>query len=307
MLRQYIIVMKKLNHYLSTKNIKFHLKKRILFPLRITDLIDWLAIRRKNPLIPPRRLIWGGPVLTSKTFYEWGKGDIKLFIENCQIRPEHRILDIGCGIGRCAIALTEFLDYKGKYEGFDSHKEAIEMCMNISAQYSNFNFTYADIYNEFYNPNGSIKSSEFQFPYDSEYFNFIFLISVFTHMFDDELQVYLSEISRVLKIGEICFITYFILNDESLMLMKKGKSAFDFKHHYQGCFISNKKRPGNAVAYEGNYLKKVYKENGLQIEKILYGTWRRKEESLPILNGKSYMSPYFTTLQDIVIAKKVLK
>ena len=77
--------MKTPSHYLSKSYLTNQLRTRILFPLRITDLIDYVQIRRKNSLIPVRRLIWGGPSRSSLAFYKWGIGDLNLFIEHANL------------------------------------------------------------------------------------------------------------------------------------------------------------------------------------------------------------------------------
>lgn len=42
------------------------------------------------------------------------------FVHIGGLKPNHRVLDIGCGIGRMAVPLTQFLDPKtGTYEGVD--------------------------------------------------------------------------------------------------------------------------------------------------------------------------------------------
>ena len=51
-------------------------------------------------------------------------------------------------------------------------------------------------------------------------------MSVFTHMRRREVANYLSEISRVLKPNGKCYITYFLINEETLgCLDKLGDSA----------------------------------------------------------------------------------
>ena len=76
------------------------------FPL---DAIDFLAGRR-DPLIPPRGLWFvGGGGFRDNQF-------LNSFIKYCDLKPEHRILDVGCGIGKQAVPLTQFLGPTGTYE-----------------------------------------------------------------------------------------------------------------------------------------------------------------------------------------------
>jgi ubiquinone/menaquinone biosynthesis C-methylase UbiE len=279
------------------------MKKNVIYPLRIQDIIDWISIRRKNNLIPPTRLLWGGTKLTSSTFYKWGMGDLDLFIKHCGVSPNSKVLDVGCGIGRCGIAFSGFLD-GGSYDGFDSNRSAIDMCENISSLYPFVNFKYADVYNEFYNQNGSIEPSEFIFPYQDESFDFIFLISVFTHMLPKEMDNYLKEISRVLKKGGKCFITYFILNDKSRSLIALDKSAFNFKYRFGECYLETETRPGHAVAYTEDFLQNKYFQHSFNILQTQYGSWSGASDYSRISAGKKDVAHKFTTLQDIVIASK---
>ena len=126
-------------------------------------------------------------------------------------RSSH-FLDVGCGIGRLAIAMPDFLDANGSYEGFDIVPEGIEWCkQHIAGPYDNIHFTLADIYNKEYNPKGSKQPADYQFPYEDETFDVAVLLSVFTHMLPIDVDRYVGEIARVLKKdGRICASYYVI-------------------------------------------------------------------------------------------------
>ena len=95
--------------------------------------------------------------------YSVGSGDFKAvglqfrsyFTEFGGLRPDDRVLDVGCGIGRMAVPLTSFLSSKGRYEGFEIVREGVAWCQkNISARFPNFVFRHADIRNNAYNAKG---------------------------------------------------------------------------------------------------------------------------------------------------------
>ena len=42
-----------------------------------------------------------------------------------RLAPDGRLLDIGCNYGRLAVALGDYLDKGGEYEGFDPQREHV--------------------------------------------------------------------------------------------------------------------------------------------------------------------------------------
>lgn len=252
------------------------------------DFID-LLLGRRDELIPKRRM---SASVGDGDFKERGEEFFRYFIELGGLKPTDRILDAGCGVGRMAVPLTTYLDKDGSYEGFDIVAGGINWSTKtITSKYPNFRFQLADIYNSSYNPKGGYKASEYKFPYENESFDFVFLTSVFTHMLPMDIENYLSEITRVLKRGGKCFITFFLLNAESVKLIEAKLSTLDFKYTFEEYSTISKNAPESAVAYNEYLIKKLYEKYGLTMaEPIHYGSWCGRKEYL------SY--------QDIVLAVK---
>jgi len=236
---------------------------------------------------PNKRIFIGGT-----HFKEIGNEFLKYFVELGNINQSVKVLDVGCGIGRMAVPLAKYLSKDGAYEGFDIVADGINWCKkNVAAKHPNFNFQIADIYNSLYNPDGKYKASEYRFPYDDSCFDFIFLTSVFTHMFPQDTENYLSEIARVLKKQERCLITWFMLNEESSKLIDTGKSNPNFKYEFDGYRTNDKNNQAAAVAYNEEFVRKLYEKYQLKIiEPIHYGSWCGREK--------------FLSYQDIIIAVK---
>jgi len=135
-------------------------------------------------------------------------------------------------------------------------------------------------------------ADKYKFDYKDDYFDFIFLTSVFTHLKPTELNHYLSEIHRVLKPKGQCLFTCFILNDESIQCIKNKKSAIDFIYDYDGCKVKDINDPEAAIAYKENNITKMITNNNFNIkeDKIHYGQWSGREN-------------YFN-YQDIIIINK---
>jgi SAM-dependent methyltransferase len=253
---------------------------------RIYYIVD--IFTKRQGMISPRSKIFIG----QGDFVKIGEEFKSHFIALGNLQPGDRVLDVGCGIGRMAIPLTGYLSGEGEYWGFDIVKSGIEWCRKrISSKHNNFHFLHSDIYNKHYNPKGKIRAQDFRFPFEDQFFDFVFLTSVFTQMLTPDVENYLGEISRVLRVGGKCMITFFILNDESNHLVRSGKSTLDFRYELAGCVTANKKMPEDAIAYDENFVKSLFAKQGLElIQPIYYGSWCNRQSSL--------------TYQDLIIAKK---
>jgi ubiquinone/menaquinone biosynthesis C-methylase UbiE len=214
------------------------------------------------------------------------------FINLAGLQPDERVLDVGCGIGRMAVPLTGYLTPPGEYWGFDIVAEWIDWCQRrISTKFSSFHFLYSDVYNQHYNNNRATLARDYEFPFHDEYFDFVFLTSVFTHMLPADLEHYLDEIARVLKPGGKVLSTFFILNAESQTRIQAGCSNLDFRYKVNGCMTIDAKDPEAALAYPEAYLVKSFEKRALKIVlPIHYGSWPGREA--------------FLTYQDIIVAEK---
>jgi len=262
---------------------KLALRRIYYFP---NDLVD--RLKGRDSLTPPQGMIYIG----TGDFKEIGDNFKHYFIELANLQPNERVLDLGCGIGRMAVPLTNYLTQEGEYWGFDIVNKWIAWCKkHISSRFGNFHFQYVDLYNKIYNPKAKVKAIDFRFPFSDDYFDFVFLTSVFTHMLPSDLEHYLSEVSRVLKQGGRCLITFFLLNDESRHLIRTGRSNFDFKHKIEGCLTVDANEPEFALAYNENIVRGLFARYQLQIiEPIHFGSWCERAT--------------FLDFQDIIVAEK---
>lgn len=250
------------------------------------DLVD--RLRRGDSLNPPKSMILVGDGDFEKTGQEFKR----YFIELAYVQPNDRVLDVGCGMGRMAVPLTNYLSPEGEYWGFDIAKTGIKWCQRrISTKFKNFHFQHIDVYNKNYNSKGKIRAKDFRFPFKDNYFDFVLLTSVSTHMLPSDMENYLSEISRVLKHGGKCLITFFLLNEESENLIHAGCSTLDFKYKIEGCLTIDDRNPERAIAYREDYVKGLFGNYRLKIiQPIHYGSWCKRNT--------------FLSYQDILVATK---
>jgi SAM-dependent methyltransferase len=190
------------------------------------------------------------------------------------LRPEHRLLDIGSGIGNLAAGLVGHL--RGGYDGVDIHPEAVAWCQRaITRRHPQFRFHRADLFSRAYNPSGRALASEYRFPFADHEFDFVFLGSVFTHMLPDAVERYVHEISRVLAPDGVCVASFFLLNPESRAGIDAGRSfmSFPVEQPQRPCRLHDAKIPEAAVALEETFVRQVYADAGLQIRELHRGGW----------------------------------
>lgn len=236
----------------------------------VLDTLDALAGRRV-PFTPPRRL-WSLVTASSNDFHASGANLREFLIEN-GLEPEHHLLDVGCGIGRLAVPLLPYLGPKGAYDGFDIMPVAIRWCRRISLRHPNFRFRLVDLKSDRYRPGGTGEASAFVFPYETGTFDFVVLSSVFTHLLPDDMTNYLSEIARVLKPGGRCVISYYLMTPERRARVATGVSAFTFAHRGKGYWAEVADLPEAAIAYDDEEVLAAYAMRSLRILRRFDGEW----------------------------------
>ena len=249
------------------------------------DTYDRITHKR-DPLIPPHGLWFVGGENDYETVNE---EFLRYFIDLGGLKPDHRVLDVGCGIGVMASRLTKFLSPTGAYFGFDIVPIGISWATrHISSRFPNFSFAHVDLFNKHYNPKGTLSADTFQFPYPDKTFDFVFLKSVFTHLMPLSIRHYLGEIHRVLKPSGRCLVTIFLLNDESLDLIHRGQGSIPLLHEMDGCRVLDPQFPETAVGIPEADFAASCNSAGLNLlQPIHYGSW---------CGRKSYMS-----YQDILV------
>jgi SAM-dependent methyltransferase len=142
---------------------------------------------------------------------------------------QRKFTDCGCTTARGVIPATKYLSSAGKYTGLDIIRDSIAWCsQNITPVYPNFQFIYEDVHSQIHNPGGEKQAKDVRFPVAKGSVDKVFLSSLFTHMFPDDVPHYLREIHRVLKPTGVALSTMFLLNDRTLDSIRRRRQNSRF-------------------------------------------------------------------------------
>jgi len=265
---------------------------------KVIDLFDSVYFKLNRLNIPPYSLrVHVGPI---EEYGRLPQEYIAYFKLLCGLKMTETILDIGCGTGRFASELISSPNFfRGEYYGFDVHKKAIDWATKkITTHHRKFQFEFVDLWNGHYNPKGKLKASAFSFPYEDAKFDFVFAMSVFTHLLPKDTENYLRQINRILKPKGKALLTFLLLNGypktlSEIAQKRKHRKGGPIKWQHNDIYsIRYPDRPEVTIAYQESELKRMIVKSNLQLEKTFYGAWNKAEDYL------SY--------QDIIIVHKKL-
>lgn len=252
-------------------------------------------------LIPPDDLILknrigvNDPDNIGTEFKEIGAGLISEMILGGYILPNYRVLDVGCGLGRLACALTQYLSPAGVYFGIDVTKSSIDWCTDHYRGYPNFHFIHADVFNTEYNSTATTRAADYAFPLETNSIDFIFSTSLYTHLVLKDAENYLREMSRVLKRGGRMWNTFLLLDEisEPLAFRAHDRPDIHMPWKIKGGRTAIPRNPEALIGFRTPVIERIHNRHGLQIEDIRNGPWSGRSDNLR------------ASFQDVVIARKV--
>lgn len=221
---------------------------------------------------------------------------LKIIKKDGKLKKNNSVLEIGCGFGRFALPVAQFLNKEGNMVAADILPYTVHyLSENVAKRYSNFKAVLLNINNDLYFDNHDDDIGKL--PFDDNSFDLIYLQSVFTHVRPNLVKFYLNEFNRILKPGGRSLITYFILDKKSREAIQNGTTAnnYKFKHEGEEFYYESLALPEISIAYDISKLKEFYKNAGLDIihnsfsQSYMRGRWQG--------NSKAIIS------QDCIIAK----
>ena len=189
------------------------------------------------------------------------------------LRDDDELLDVGCGVGRLAVGLLAGTGFKGRYVGFDVMARQVEWAKrSLSPIAPEFHFRRINVRNDRYNPNGTVEPASFRFPARTGGFDLACLLSIFTHFYKEDIQLYLHELHRVLQPGGTVVSTWMLYDEDRYEATQTG--AYPMVHRLDEVTIYNDPDdPLRAIAFHIDAARAMIAESGLEIVDIEYGTW----------------------------------
>jgi SAM-dependent methyltransferase len=234
-------------------------------------LLAQLAANRFLP-VPPPQLIYCG----DGDYRAIGAEFLGHFVRRGGLAPAERVLDIGCGPGRIAVPLTQYLSDAGSYDGVDVVADGIAWCRaSISPLYPRFRFHLLDVAHPLYNPAGRCALTDTTLPFPDAAFDFIAMVSLLTHLAADGLAHYAAEAARLLAPGGRCFVTAFLLNPPARAALRAGGGRWAVDPDDAGPVVpGDPATPLAASAFDEDFFLAAFLRAGLRRKRpAAYGHW----------------------------------
>jgi len=210
----------------------------------------------------PRTIVHNGFRMVSQ-LRQWGV-----------LAPDGMVLDVGCGYGRLAYGLLAH-GHAGRYVGIDILPQQIAWLQRHLAPHlpKGSRFVHMDVRNDRYNPNGKLHPNDVSFSGDLHP-DLVTLYSVFTHMYDRDIEKYLSELHKISGSNTYVCMSCFLITPETRALEKAGKSTLPMTHRQsEHCWYFSKQDPLLAIAYDESWMTAMLARTGFVVHTALLGNW----------------------------------
>jgi SAM-dependent methyltransferase len=218
---------------------------RATLRLRARDAAERLRGGR-DPLVPPRHVELAGRA----DFAEGGEALARACVELAGLAPDWKVVELGCGHGRTARALTGVLRPPGEYAGLDADREAIGWCRRAYGRRDGFRF---------------LVEADPRLPFADGAFDLALLTLV--DALPEEAERRLAESRRVAR--RACVATAFVLDDDARAAIAEGRAGLPFADAGEPVALLDEAAPQEAVAYGEAWLRER-----LDVRAVRPGRWR---------------------------------
>jgi hypothetical protein len=174
------------------------------------------------------------------------------------------IVELGCGCGRIARPLRDppwDPWFKGTYVGVDIDRDMIEYCRSTFPE-PKFQFILSPHKSTVYSPHNShdapVATRSVLCVVDEQSKDFIYSISLYSHLLETEVIEYMKESHRLLRTNGIMYMTFLCIEH-----VKLG-GRWTFRHRCGNAYIESAKFPEAAVAYHEAFVTDLAKKCGFR-------------------------------------------
>jgi SAM-dependent methyltransferase len=214
------------------------------------------------------------------------------------LNGQRSILDVGCGCGRIAAALTQHVGSATQYAGVDILPGLVDFARRfITSRYPNFEFLLLDESNQTYDgwraKNAQSDLAKLSEARPAGSVDLAIAVSLFTHLDFAPAVETLTAMGHLLTKGGRAFITIFLLDPKAREGIENGRTGFSFKHRTASgkLFAEKLEDPTYGVAHEIGQLEDLIRAAGFELERWVHGYWSQGN------SGESF--------QDALILRKV--
>ena len=114
----------------------------------------------------------------------------------------------------------------------------------------------------------------FRFDLSDATFDFCSLFSVFTHMYEADIRLYLAEIKRLLRVGGVAGGDVFLLNDQRVEWLSTRTTGLTM-HHVLNAHTRyhNANDKLHAIAFDRDWVRQTIEGFGFEILQTTAGHW----------------------------------
>jgi SAM-dependent methyltransferase len=173
------------------------------------------------------------------------------------------VVELGCGCGRLARPLRNppwSPWFEGTYVGIDIDSEMIEYCRN-NFPAERFQFILSSHKSKTYSRGNSCTESNTALDVSiaaPESKDFVYSLSLYSHLLEIEVVDYLNETYRILKGDGIMYMTFFCVEHLEL------GGRWTFKHRRGNAYVESPRYPEAAVAYHEAFMTEVITNCGFR-------------------------------------------
>ena len=222
-------------------------------------------------------------IQTSGSDQNGARGQRQLeLLERFGLDSSDRILEIGCGIGRLAYALTSFLGSSGSYAGVDIQSEPIDwLNEHYAPQLPNFRFdvvrrlTPRPPAKRGLRPGKAPAPGPGRLPFDDDSFDVVCAFAVFTRMSLEEIRLQLRESVRVVRAGGYgVFTINAVTAEDERPVNVNGRAFFPLEEGVYTAFPDNPRK--HVLALDEALIETILRQEGWTQVQRIEGAWHRK-------------------------------